>query len=67
MEDIKTTIKSYIVENFLFGDTDTVIDDMGNPQRRENIISPKPGEVFKVNDVLVVLGSEKDVERLKET
>jgi len=27
MEDIKTTIKSYIVENFLFGDTDTVIDD----------------------------------------
>lgn len=27
MENIKESVKNYIIENFLFGDTDTVIND----------------------------------------
>lgn len=27
MEEIKSEIKAYIIENFLFGDTETVIED----------------------------------------
>ena len=43
----------------------TTIDEMGNPVRKETVISPNPEDVLKLNDVLVLLGEEKDIEKLK--
>jgi len=45
---------------------ETAIDEMGNPKRKELILPPKPDDVLKINDVLVVLGGEKDIDKLKE-
>ncbi|MBD3427175.1 MAG: TrkA family potassium uptake protein [Candidatus Omnitrophica bacterium] len=42
------------------------IDDMGNPMKKEFVFTPKPDEELKVDDVLIVLGSPKDIEKLKE-
>lgn len=42
------------------------IDDMGNPMKKEFVFTPKPDEELKVDDILVVLGSPKDIEKLKE-
>jgi len=44
---------------------DTGIDDMGNPVRSEKVFSPKPDDIIRVNDVLIILGEEKDIEKLK--
>ncbi|MFH1996112.1 MAG: TrkA family potassium uptake protein, partial [Candidatus Omnitrophota bacterium] len=42
------------------------IDMMGNPKREELIFSPKPMDILEVNDIMVLLGSKKDIDALKE-
>ena len=42
------------------------IDEMGNPKREEIVFSPKPMDVLNLNDILVVLGSEDEIAKLKE-
>ena len=44
----------------------TNIDDMGNPQKEELIIQPVPSTLLKEGDVLVVIGKDDDINRLKE-
>jgi len=46
--------------------TKTEIDDMGNPRREESVFSPKPMDIFNVNDILVILGEQGDIDKLKE-
>lgn len=46
--------------------TKTTIDRMGNPEREELAFSPKPMDILEINDILVVLGNEKDIDQLKE-
>lgn len=46
--------------------TDIDIDEMGNPRRKEFVFSPKPTDVLNVNDILIVLGGTKDIDRVKE-
>ena len=58
--------KKYSVNIVSVKRTNTVIDDMGNPKREELVISPKPDDVLRVNDILVVLGTEKEINRLRE-
>jgi trk system potassium uptake protein TrkA len=43
------------------------IDTEGNPTRKEVIFSPKPMDTLKANDILVVLGTENDISRLRES
>lgn len=43
----------------------TSIDEVGNPVREEKVFSPNPDENLKINDVLVVLGSEINIEKLR--
>jgi len=45
---------------------ETTIDEMGNPRKEELILYPTPDDILKINDSLVVLGSDKDIENLKE-
>ncbi|MFC1480149.1 potassium channel family protein [Candidatus Omnitrophota bacterium] len=47
--------------------TKTDIDKIGNPERKELVFSPKPMDILEINDILVVLGNEQDMNRLKET
>jgi trk system potassium uptake protein TrkA len=42
------------------------IDDMGNPQKEETIIQPGSLEVLEKDDILVVIGSDEDINALKE-
>ena len=42
------------------------IDEEGNPVSREHIIFPEAGTVFEQGDVLVVIGRNDDIEKLKE-
>jgi trk system potassium uptake protein TrkA len=42
------------------------IDEMGNPLREEEVLSPGLEEVFQPNDVLVLVGSEEAIDALKE-
>ncbi|MGB2601319.1 MAG: TrkA family potassium uptake protein [Candidatus Omnitrophota bacterium] len=58
--------KKYNVNIITIKRTKTDIDNMGNPKRKEFIFTPKPDEDLKVNDILVVLGAEKDIDKLKE-
>jgi trk system potassium uptake protein TrkA len=58
--------KKYNVNIITVRRTRTDIDDMGNPMRKEFVFTPKPDEALKVDDILVVLGAEKDIEKLKE-
>lgn len=44
----------------------TKIDDMGNPQKEETIIQPAPSVVLQKEDVLIVIGSDEDINALKE-
>lgn len=57
--------KKYSVNVISLKRIDTQIDDMGNPQKKETVISPGPREQLKANDVLVVLGSEQELDRFK--
>lgn len=45
---------------------ETAIDEVGNPLQEENVFCPKPDEELKANDILVLLGSEDDIQKLKE-
>jgi trk system potassium uptake protein TrkA len=47
--------------------TQTEIDALGNPKRKELVFSPKPMDILEINDILVVLGTEKDIDKFKET
>jgi trk system potassium uptake protein TrkA len=42
------------------------IDDMGNPQKEETIIQPGSSVVLKKDDILVIIGSDEDINVLKE-
>ena len=44
----------------------TNIDDMGNPQKEELVIQPVPSTVLEEGDVIVVIGKDDDINRLKE-
>jgi len=43
----------------------TSIDELGNPVRKETVISPDPDDVLKLNDVLVLVGDQRDIEKMK--
>ncbi|MGC9364975.1 MAG: potassium channel family protein [Fidelibacterota bacterium] len=44
----------------------TKIDDMGNPVVEDIIDFPAPSTVIQKDDILVVVGREKDIDKLKE-
>jgi trk system potassium uptake protein TrkA len=44
----------------------TKIDDIGNPEKEELIIQPAPTTILEDADVLVVIGKDEDINRLKE-
>jgi trk system potassium uptake protein TrkA len=44
----------------------TKIDDIGNPEKEEIIIQPEPNTMIEDADVLVVIGKDEDINRLKE-
>lgn len=46
--------------------TSTEIDEMGNPVVDEVVDFPAPSTVLQKGDILVVVGKERDIERLKE-
>ncbi|MGB2599372.1 MAG: TrkA family potassium uptake protein [Candidatus Omnitrophota bacterium] len=58
--------KKYNVNIISIKRTKTEIDDMGNPRREELVFSPKPMDVFDVNDTLIVVGTESDIAGLRE-
>ncbi len=58
--------KKYHVNLVSVKRTTTAIDEVGNPVKKEEVFSPKPDEALKANDILVVLGREDDIEKLKE-
>ncbi len=44
----------------------TEIDAEGNPEVNQIVISPKPDQAFRINDIIVILGEEKNLQRIKE-
>ncbi len=58
--------KKYNVNIISIRRTKTEIDDMGNPRKKEFVFTPKPDDDMKVNDVLVLLGANKDIDKMKE-
>lgn len=46
--------------------TSTRIDELGNPVVEETVEFPSPSTIVQKDDILVVVGREKDIERLKE-
>lgn len=46
--------------------TSTKIDDMGNPVVENVVDFPAPSTVIEKDDILVVVGREKDIDKLKE-
>ncbi|MBN2601566.1 MAG: TrkA family potassium uptake protein [Candidatus Marinimicrobia bacterium] len=46
--------------------TSTKIDDMGNPVVESNVDFPAPSTIIQKDDILVVVGREKDVDKLKD-
>ena len=47
--------------------TKTEIDAMGNPKREELVFSPKPMDILNADDIIVVLGTEDDIDKFKES
>lgn len=43
-----------------------MIDEMGNPVKNEIVILQKPTDILQKNDILIVIGNNKDIESLKE-
>lgn len=43
----------------------TDVDDMGNPKVEKLVFSPKPMDILEVNDILVILGEEKDIDKFR--
>lgn len=46
--------------------TETRIDDLGNPEKAEVLVTPDPEDGLEANDKLVVLGRENNIQSLKE-
>ncbi|MBU1063659.1 TrkA family potassium uptake protein [bacterium] len=46
--------------------TSTKIDEMGNPVVENNVDFPAPSTIIQKDDILVVVGREKDVDKLKD-
>ena len=46
--------------------TSTKIDEMGNPVVESNVDFPAPSTIIQKDDILVVVGREKDVDKLKD-
>jgi len=44
----------------------TTVDELGNPVVESMVEFPSPSTVIKKNDILVVVGTEKDIDRLKD-
>lgn len=44
----------------------TSLDEVGNPVRQEQVLTPRPEDVFQSDDVLVVVGNAADIEKVKE-
>jgi trk system potassium uptake protein len=42
------------------------IDDQGNPVQEETVLNPLPADILQIDDILVVVGHDKDIERVKE-
>ncbi len=42
------------------------VDEMGNPQEEETISFPGPLTTVQKNDIMVVVGAEREIERLKD-
>jgi len=42
------------------------VDEMGNPQKQEQVLFPEPGMVLQERDVLLIVGKNEDIERFKE-
>ena len=45
--------------------TKTDVDNIGNPKVEKLVFSPKPMDIFEINDILVILGEEKDIYKFK--
>lgn len=58
--------KEYNVNIVAVKRTKTDVDALGNPKREEQVFTPKPTDILHVNDVLVILGRDEDIEKLKE-
>ncbi len=44
----------------------TSIDEQGNPVQEETVLNPLPSDILQIDDILVVVGHDKDIERVKE-
>jgi len=44
----------------------TTVDELGNPVVESTVEFPSPSTVIKKDDILVVVGTEKDIDRLKD-
>ncbi|PIS28666.1 MAG: potassium transporter TrkA [Candidatus Marinimicrobia bacterium CG08_land_8_20_14_0_20_45_22] len=44
----------------------TDIDDLGNPSEKSEVEFPKPTTVLAKGDILIVVGTETDIDRMKE-
>ncbi|HPO49138.1 MAG TPA: TrkA family potassium uptake protein [Spirochaetota bacterium] len=42
------------------------IDNIGNPLKEEIVLIPKPQDVLQTNDILAIVGSDADIESIKE-
>ena len=46
--------------------TNMTVDEIGNPEKEELVIFPKPEETLQPDDVIVVVGRNEDIEAIKE-
>ncbi|MBU1078626.1 MAG: TrkA family potassium uptake protein [Spirochaetes bacterium] len=58
--------KKYNINVLSIKRTKTSIDDHGNPVKEETALSPKPNDILKENDIIVVIGTDKDIDKLKK-
>ncbi|HOV14498.1 MAG TPA: TrkA family potassium uptake protein [Spirochaetota bacterium] len=42
------------------------IDEIGNPVKEEIVLIPKPQDILQSNDILAIVGSDSDIETIKE-
>jgi len=57
--------KNYGVNIISVKRTKTDVDNIGNPKVEKLVFSPKPMDIFEINDILVILGEEKDIYKFK--
>jgi len=58
--------KNYRINVVTLKRTKTTVDEMGNPQKEEQIIFPGPDDMLQSSDVIIVIGRNEDIEMLKE-